>query len=124
MIILPGRLTVCRLAGTNDIDLSLPFFFAGRAGDEVFLVCKTEDVPAAVTAREDGWRALRVRGTLDFSLVGILSSITAALAEQGIGLFAMSTYDTDYILVKEESLARAADALTAAGHTVNDDPMG
>ncbi len=123
LITLPHRLTVCKLAGTDQIDLRLPFFFAGRTADEVSLVCPEEDVPAGALRREDGWRALRVEGVLDFSLVGILSEITAVLAENGVGLFAVSTFDTDYILVKEKDLARAKEALSRAGHRIKDDPM-
>jgi hypothetical protein len=67
-------------------------------------------------AREDGWRAMRVVGTLDFSLTGILSGIATALADAKIGIFAVSTYDTDYILVKQENLDRAVEALKEAGY--------
>ena len=67
---------------------------------------------------ESGWRALKVRGPLDFSLVGILASIAAPLAEAGISIFSISTFDTDYILVKEKTLEKAQDVLEEAGHQV------
>ena len=82
----------------------------------ISLVCETASVPENTLAREDGWRAFRVEGTLDFSLTGILSGLSAVLAENKIGIFAVSTYNTDYILVKEENFEKAAAALEAAGY--------
>ena len=82
------------------------------------MVCKTENVPAQTAARDDGWRGFRIQGILDFSLIGILSKLSAILAEQKIGIFAVSTYNTDYILVKAENLHRAADALREKGYGV------
>lgn len=111
-----GGLTVCKLASVADAGLSRDFFFLGKTDEEISLVCRTEDAPENALAREDGWRAFRVEGTLDFSLVGILAKISGALAEAGVGLFAVSTYNTDYILVKEESFDRALAALAAAGY--------
>ena len=113
---LPFELTVCKVQSTAQIDLSAEFYFIGRTDEEISLVCRTEDVPAGTAAREDGWRGFRVEGVLDFSLVGILSGLSAALAEQGIGIFAVSTYNTDYLLVKAEDFGRAAAALEAAGY--------
>ena len=76
------------------------------------MVCPTEMVPSNTIERNDGWKAFRVQGTLDLSLIGILSAISKVLAENGIGIFAISTFDTDYILVKEENLQRSIDALS------------
>ncbi len=117
--ILPYRLSVCRLSGPEAVDLSAEFFFLGKTDRELSLVCRTEEVPAGVTARADGWRGFRVRGVLDFSLVGVLSRLSGVLAENGIGIFAVSTYDTDYILVREEDLDRAVRALAGAGYAVD-----
>ena len=116
--ILPGGLTVCRLPSTDAIDLSAGFYFIGRTDEEISLVCRTESVPENTEKREDGWRAFRIEGTLDFSLVGILSKISGILAESGIGIFAVSTYNTDYILVKAEQLDRAVRALETAGYGI------
>ena len=110
---LPYELTVCKVESIADIDLSSGFFFIGNTGDEISLVCLTKNVPSRTTAREDGWRGFRVQGPLDFSLVGILSEISGALAERGIAIFAVSTYDTDYILVKAAQFEEAARALGA-----------
>lgn len=88
-----------------------------RTPDEVSIVCDATLPPAEARA-ERGWSCLRVLGPLDFALVGILASITSALASAGISLFALSTYDTDYVLVRTSSIEDAIVALTAAGHSV------
>ena len=113
---LPWALTVCKLDSAERIDLNAGFYFIGRTEEEISLVCRTECVPAGTVVREDGWRGFRIEGTLDFSLIGILSPITAILAENKIGIFAVSTYNTDYILVKEENFEKALNALAAAGY--------
>ena len=117
---LPHELTVCKIPSLSAPDLDADFFFLAKTDGEISLVCRTEDAPGNTTAREDGWRALRVEGTLDFSRVGILARLTATLAEHGIPVFAVSTYDTDYILVKAEQFGPAADALEAAGYEVTE----
>ena len=81
------------------------------------MVCPEANVSSS-TQVEPGWRLLQVEGMLDFGLTGILSSLAGPLAEAHVSLFAVSTYDTDYVLVKEPQLAAAVQALTAAGHTV------
>ena len=116
--ILPQSLTVCRAERLDGFDLSSGLFFIGRTDEELSLVCRTACVPAETVAREDGWRAFRIEGMLDFSLVGILSKISAVLADNGIGIFAVSTYNTDYILVKAENFGRAMAALEAAGYEI------
>ena len=113
---LPYDLTVCKLPSAAGIDLSADFFFLGKTDEEISLVCRTEQAPAEATAREDGWRAFRIEGMLDFSLTGILSRLSAILAENWIGIFAVSTYNTDYVLVKKENMRRAMEALAAAGY--------
>ena len=113
-----GQLTVCKLKSTADIDLNKDFYFIGKTDEEISLVCKTEDTPTETLERDDGWRAFRIQGTLDFSLIGILSKISSILAENKIGIFAVSTYNTDYILVKEENFDRAMSVLEDAGYIV------
>ena len=78
----------------------------------------TRYVPSETIEREDGWRAFRIEGVLDFSLIGILSGLTSLLAEQGIGIFAVSTYNTDYILTKAEHYTRALTVLEDAGYRI------
>ena len=111
-------LTVCKIASPAEADINAGFFFLSRTDEEVSLVCRTEETPPDTRAREDGWKAFRIRGTLDFSLTGILSKLSAVLAENGIGIFAVSTYDTDYILVKRENFQKALEALSRAGYGI------
>lgn len=116
-----GRLTVCKLKSTADIDLNHDFYFIGRTDEEISLVCKTEDTPAETLVRDDGWRAFRIQGTLDFSMIGVLSKISSILAANKIGIFAVSTYNTDYILVKEDDFDASLMALQENGYTVEPD---
>ena len=112
------KLTVCKVAEISDVDLEADLFFIGKTDEELSLVCRTEDTPENTVERDDGWRGFRIQGTLDFSLIGILSKLSGILAEQKIGIFAVSTYNTDYILVKEENYERALTVLAAAGYTI------
>ena len=118
LVILPCRLTVCKVAAVTDIDLSADFYFIGKTDEELSLVCRMEDTPSNTLERDDGWKGFRIEGVLDFSLIGILSKLSAILAENRIGIFAVSTYNTDYILVKEENFDRAMNVLAAAGYEV------
>ena len=115
---LPYSLTVCKLADASAFDLGKDFYFIGKTDEELSLVCRTEDAPANTTDRDDGWRGFRIQGVLDFSLIGILSKLSGILAENNIGIFAVSTFNTDYILVKEENFDRALTVLAEAGYTV------
>ena len=115
---LPHELTVCKLKSSSGIDLSGEFYFIGRTDEEISLVCPTATVPADTVAREDGWKSFKVAGVLDFSLIGILADISSVLAECGVSIFAVSTYDTDYILVKKENFEKAATALSLHGYEV------
>lgn len=118
---LPYKLTVCKVADIKEIDLNTEFYFIGRTDEEISLVCKTEDTPVATTERDDGWRGFRIEGVLDFSLIGILSKLSGILAENKIGIFAVSTFNTDYILVRGENFERAMTVLADAGYTVKED---
>lgn len=106
------------VADISDINLTSDFYFVGKTDEELSLVCKTEDTPQNTTEREDGWRGFRIQGVLDFSMIGILSKLSGILAEHKIGIFAVSTYNTDYILVKEENFERSLEVLIAEGYTV------
>ncbi len=118
---LPYELTVCKLGSEKDFQqvlLNSDFYFIGKTDEELSLVCRTEDVPQNTTERDDGWRGFRIQGTLDFSLIGILSKISGILAENKIGIFAVSTFNTDYILVKKENFDRAIEALAKADYII------
>jgi uncharacterized protein len=88
------------------------------AETELSLVCRSDSVPAGAIKVEDGWRAFRFEGPFDFALTGILSSVAVPLAQAGIGIFALSTFDTDYVLVKAAQLEVAITALRDVGHVV------
>ena len=118
---LPYDLTVCKISSAADAPLETDFFFLEKTDEELSLVCETRHVPLRVVAREDGWRGFRVSGTMEFSLVGILAGIADILAEQQISIFAVSTYDTDYILVKQENFEKALKTLAGHGYTVRQD---
>ncbi len=111
--------SVCKVRDISVIDFTDEFCFIGKTDEELSLVCSTERVPVNTIERDDGWKAFRIQGVLDFSLIGILSRISAILAENKIGIFAVSTYNTDYILVKKENYQRALEALETAGYRVN-----
>lgn len=113
--ILPDRLAVARLSPGDGLpswlDWTDPLVSATRTGEELSILCREDRVPDSVKA-ERGWRAFKVEGPLDFSLFGVLARIAVPLAQARISIFALSTYDTDYVLVRAEDLDRAADTLT------------
>lgn len=111
-------ITVCKVASEFDINLNKEFYFIGKTDEECSLVCVTEDTPANTLEREDGWKGFRIQEVLDFSLIGILSKLSGILAEHKIGIFAVSTFNTDYILVKEENFDRALKILDLAGYDI------
>ena len=112
--------SVCKVEDYSLVDFSREFVFAGKTDEENSLVCPTCDVPANATERDDGWKAFRIQGVLDFSLIGILSAISGILADNKIGIFAVSTFNTDYILTKAENFQRAMEVLAHAGYTIVD----
>lgn len=104
-------------------DISLPatrgiFWSLTRTGQELSLVCDSTHLPAGAISTNDNWRAFEVLGPLDFALTGILSAIAASLAEAKISIFAVSTFDTDYVLVKAEKLERAITILRDRGYVI------
>ena len=111
-------LSVCKVTDYSGIDIDQPFVFTGRTDEERSLVCPTSLVPANTISREDGWRAFRICAQMDFSLIGILARISGILADSRIGIFAISTYDTDYILTKEENFEKAIAALRGSGYRI------
>jgi len=117
----PGEYTVVKL---DPVTPPGPELFAGpglvsvtRTAGELSVVCPSESAPVGIES-EPGWRLLTVRGPFEFTLTGILAALAGALAADGVPLFALSTFDTDHLLVKDADLARATDALREAGHDV------
>ena len=112
--------SVCQVEDYSLVNLNSEYSFIGKTDEEKSLVCITDEVPANVIQRDDGWKAFRIQGVLDFSLIGILAKIAAALADNGISIFAVSTYNTDYVLMKKENYQKALDLLKALGYMIID----
>lgn len=110
--------SICKVEDLSQVDYSDPFYFVSKTDEELSLVCDTGSVPNNALARDDGWKAFRIQGVLDFSLIGILSRIATLLAENEIGIFAVSTYNTDYILTKAENFDRSIEILERNGYRI------
>ena len=117
--ILPQDFSICKLPDYSRLDMQAEYCFTGKTDRENSLVCPREYIPDNASVCDHGWRAFRIAGTLDFSLVGILAGISSLLADSGIGIFAVSTFDTDYIFTKAENFERALDVLAGAGYAVS-----
>ncbi len=109
---------VCKVPDYSGIDLCQPFCFTAVTDEENSLVCPEELVPGNAIARDNGWRGFRIAGQLDFSLIGILARISQILASNEIGIFVVSTYNTDYIFTKEENFVKALELLESDGYEV------
>ena len=122
LLLLPDHLTVCQLSpdspfpswavGNNILSLT-------RSTEELSIVCESTAVPKNIIA-ESGWRALKIQGPLDFSQIGILTALSTILAEAEISIFAISTYNTDYLLIKENNIIKGKQALSQAGYKILD----
>ncbi len=110
--------SVCKVNDFSEVNFTDSFLFIGKTEEELSVVCLTQAAPTNTIAREDGWKAMRIQGELDFSLVGILSKISTILADHKIGIFAISTYNTDYILVKEKDYDKALMVLGNGGYRI------
>jgi hypothetical protein len=120
LTLLPERFAVSRLAADAPIPAWATqgsFFSVTRTGDELSIVSELSRVPVGVQS-QPGWRVFKVHGPFVLTEIGVLSALAAPLAEAKISLFAISTFDTDYLLVAAETLSAAIDALGQAGHTI------
>lgn len=116
--VLPQMFSVCKISDPSQADLSQALVFFAKTDEELSLVCETNNAPQNALAREDGWSGFRFQGVLDFSMVGVLAGISALLAEHQISIFAVSTYNTDYIFIKEPHFPRALSLLSQAGYSI------
>ena len=116
--VVEGEFTVSKVSGMHEVNLAATWLFIGRTDAEISVVCLSAHAPVHCLAREDGWRAFRVAGQMDFGLTGVLAGLATVLAQASVSIFALSTFDTDYILVKKENLSKALEALASAGHEV------
>ena len=117
--VIENDFSICKVKDISEIDFTDEFCFIGKTDEELSLVCTEGRVPRSAQTVSSGFRAFRIEGTLDFSLTGILSKISALLAEAKIGIFAISTYNTDYILVKKENLRKALSVLSSNGYNIS-----
>ena len=111
--------SVCKVRDMASVRWEEGFCFFGKTDAELSLVCETRFAPAATVAREDGWKGVRVAGAMEFSLVGVLARLSSVLARREIPIFAVSTYDTDYIFVKAHDFQKAMDAFAAEGYEIS-----
>ena len=116
--ILDEVFSICKVADFEANNMLSPYFFTASTDEEKSLVCPTRLVPDNTLERNDGWRGFRIDGTLDYSLIGIIAKISKVLADGGVGIFVISTFNTDYILTKSESFDLAIGLLQSAGYSV------
>lgn len=116
--IINQEFSICKVKDLSQIDYSDKFCFISKTDEELSLVCNTNFVPKNAIECDDGWKGFRIQGVLDFSLIGILSRISTLLAENKVGIFAVSTYNTDYILTKEENFDKSIKVLELNGYVI------
>ena len=113
-----GDFTVCKVNDLSQIDFSGELVFLAKTQEEISLVCPSVDTPAHTIAAEPGWRGFKVAGILDFSMIGVIANIGGVLAEAGISIFVVSTYNTDYVFTKAQSFDKAVQALVDGGYVI------
>lgn len=116
--IIPHNFSVCKVKSFDEINLESEYCFTGKTDEEFSLVCITENKPDDIIECEDNWKCFRIEGVLNFSLIGILSEISSLFAENKIGIFAVSTFNTDYIFTKNENFEKALKLLNDTGHNI------
>lgn len=112
--------SVCKVEDYSLVNLDAEYSFIGKTDEEKSLVCITKDIPPNAIRCDDGWNGFRIQGVLDFSLIGILSKISSVLADNGISIFVVSTYNTDYVFIKEEKYQKALEVLKQFGYKIID----
>ncbi len=114
------HLSILKMASVDDVDFSRDFYFLGKTSRDITLVCNTSEAPANYLEKDDGWKAFVIDEVMGLTEVGIMSEISGVLAKNSIGMFAASSYTSDYILVKEQNFEKAMFALAQDGYTVVD----
>ena len=119
LTLLPDTFAIVRLPPTDDVPkwATAPFVSITRTADELSIVCRETAVPAGSHA-DRGWQCLKLAGPIPLKTVGVASEFTSLLAKAGVSVFLISTFDTDYLLVKGDAFEKAADALRGGGHSV------
>lgn len=118
LLALEKEFVVCKITSVNEVNFGGEYVFISKTDDELSLVCEAEYAPPTAVKCEIGFAALKILGPLAFAMVGVLSGITKVLAENGISVFAISTYDTDYILIKRIAFKKALALLGEAGYAI------
>ncbi|MCL2249688.1 MAG: ACT domain-containing protein [Oscillospiraceae bacterium] len=116
--IIDGDFSVCRLDSIEQVDFSRELLFFAKTPDELSLVCESAHVPVKAINVESDWKMLKVSGTLDFGLVGVVSKISGILAAAEISIFVVSTFNTDYILLKSDSFNKGLKVLSQGGYII------
>lgn len=116
---LDGEFAVCKIASLEHVQLERAFTFLSKTDEELSLVCPVEAVPQDATVAERDWRGLKICGVLDFGLVGIIARISSLLAEAGISVFVISTYNTDYVFLKRPQYEPAIALLQENGYDIS-----
>ena len=110
--------TICKLNSIENVDFSREFIFLSKTDDEISLVCQSDYLPTDTIKFESGWKALKISGMLDFGLIGIIAKISSLLAEVDISIFVISTYNTDYILLKALDFNKAIQLLESNSYVI------
>jgi hypothetical protein len=113
------NLTICLIGNIEQVDFSQEFVLLSKTSDEISLVCETEHAPFGAIKYEPGWKALRVSGTLDFDMIGVIAGISRVLAEIEVSIFVVSTYNTDYVLIKSKDFDKGINALERNGYSIS-----
>ena len=118
--IIESEFTICKLDSVDGVDFTREFVFLSKTDDEISLVCESTCVPSGIISSESGWRGFKISGVLDFGMVGVIAKITNMLAEAGISVFVVSTYNTDYIFVKVENFEKTTQVLLSNGYLLKE----
>ena len=118
LIKLEHEFSVCKINEFGQVDFAREFVFLSKTDDEISLLCESDFVPLGAIAVEGGWNGLKISGILDFGMIGVISKISTLLAEAGISVFVVSTYNTDYVFVKAANFDRCAQVLSSNGYDV------
>ena len=110
--------SICKVTDYSQVDFTDDYCFIGKTDEEYSLVCKTDSVPNNVICCDNGWKAFRIKGELDFFLVGVLSRISVLMADNCISIFAVSTYNTDYFFIRQKDYSKAIHLLSVNGYEI------
>ena len=115
---IPFEFSICKINHIEQADFTQEFVFLSKTSDELSLVCRTSCVPPNTVAIEPGWKALKVSGILEFEMVGVIAKISNILAKAYISIFVISTFNTDYVLIKDENYENAIEALKCNAYII------